>query len=498
MDNKLFIFGIGGTGVRVIKALTMLLASGVYIKSSQIIPIIIDPHQDNQDLQRTHQLLRNYQKIYKILREDNNGAFFNTKITTLPNLISSEERLGENFTFNLKDVADFKFKQYIDHTTLDDSNKALVDLLFSEANLETVMDIGFVGNPNIGSVVLNQIKDSDEFKHFASNFKKNDRIFIVSSIFGGTGAAGFPILLNNIRSANSNDNIKVTNSKYLSDAKIGALTMLPYFGVEPVDQEQINEEKGNRQINKETFISKTKAALDYYCENITGHNQSVNAFYYIGDENTKDYKNDPGDHGQKNDAHFVELAAALAIIDFMNIGDEDLVTENGQALSPIYKEFGVKADKDSLNLLDLGDHTQQMIMTPLTQFFLCLKYLDEELETTIRKGQPWVNRKQPNVNKQFLTSSFYRNLKQLKQSFDSWLQEMGRNHRSFKPFRLNQDISNCINEIESNRKFTYNTFNSSLNEVERKQNHTLVEHKVMALFEQATMEILTKKFSQFK
>ena len=50
------------------------------------------------------------------------------------------------------------------------------------------MDVGFKGNPNIGSVVLNQIFESDAFNDFATSFGQGDRIFIVSSIFGGTGA----------------------------------------------------------------------------------------------------------------------------------------------------------------------------------------------------------------------------------------------------------------------------------------------------------------------
>ena len=50
---KLFLFGIGGTGVRVIKSLTMLLAAGVDVKATEIVPIIVDPHQSNSDLKRT-------------------------------------------------------------------------------------------------------------------------------------------------------------------------------------------------------------------------------------------------------------------------------------------------------------------------------------------------------------------------------------------------------------------------------------------------------------
>ena len=51
--SKLYVFGIGGTGSRVIKSLTMLLASGVRMKSDAIVPIIIDPDVAAADLTRT-------------------------------------------------------------------------------------------------------------------------------------------------------------------------------------------------------------------------------------------------------------------------------------------------------------------------------------------------------------------------------------------------------------------------------------------------------------
>ena len=41
---RLFVFGIGGTGARVIKSLTMLLASGIKAGDFDIIPVLIDPH----------------------------------------------------------------------------------------------------------------------------------------------------------------------------------------------------------------------------------------------------------------------------------------------------------------------------------------------------------------------------------------------------------------------------------------------------------------------
>ena len=56
---KLFVFGIGGTGSRVIRSLVMLMAAGVKIQNcDKIVPIIIDPDTQNGDMNRTVELLK--------------------------------------------------------------------------------------------------------------------------------------------------------------------------------------------------------------------------------------------------------------------------------------------------------------------------------------------------------------------------------------------------------------------------------------------------------
>ena len=55
--SKLYVFGIGGTGSRVLRSLTMLLASGVECKSDKIVPIIIDPDDSGADKTRTIDLM---------------------------------------------------------------------------------------------------------------------------------------------------------------------------------------------------------------------------------------------------------------------------------------------------------------------------------------------------------------------------------------------------------------------------------------------------------
>lgn len=61
--SKIFLFGIGGTGARVLRSLTMMLATGVKLGVDEIIPIIIDPDAANADLTRTVSLLNNYSAI---------------------------------------------------------------------------------------------------------------------------------------------------------------------------------------------------------------------------------------------------------------------------------------------------------------------------------------------------------------------------------------------------------------------------------------------------
>ena len=497
---RLFIFAIGGTGSRVLKSLAMLLASGIKPNNSQhefeIVPIIIDPHKSNEDLKRTERLLGNYQFIANEIGLDN--GFFSTKITTLDKLVTTENRLSGTFTFNLQQVANTKFRDYIDFNQLDEPNRALADILFSGRSidkrgesvslLDTEMDIGFVGNPNIGSVVLNQFKDSEEFKEFASNFNKEDRVFIISSIFGGTGAAGFPTILKNIRDAMNNKNL--TSKGFLQDSKIGALTVLPYFNIE-------KDEKS--PIQKSDFIAKTKSALYYYKDNVTGNN-SVNCLYYIGDDYTgKPYKNDPGDNGQQNNAHFVELASALAVIDFLELSDQELVTTNGRANNPIYREFSLKNDSVDINFSDFEEVTERKISVRLSQLMLFKKFIDEELKNSAEK-ESWRD-SQPALNQQFFDNSFYRTyISEFLSSFSEWLKEMADNKRGFSPFNLNSTLDNIIKGKTAKTgplgwsKFDSHHYASMLNKHSKNKSYKSAQQKLVKLFFDTTQDIINSKF----
>ncbi len=451
---RLFLFLVGGTGSRVMKPLVMQFAAGVHPIDEQgmplpleVVPIIVDPHKANADLKATDNLLRWYKQIHHTLygdRDDVTKGFFSVKISTLADVAKNTSTLANTFLYNMGAVESKKFMEFIEYNTLDTPSQALTSMLFTggpKGELETTMDIGFVGSPNIGSVVLNQFKDSEEFKQFCNIFDSRDRIFVVSSIFGGTGAAGYPVIVKNIRNASQNMNLN--NRGDLQNSRIGALTVLPYFSV---------EQNPDSPITKSDFISKTKSALYYYHDNLTGLRingtdtdySKVNACYYLGDPvMSNPYQNDPGQDGQHDQAHIVEFVGALSILDFLQIPDDMLMTQNGLALNPIFKEYGLANDVESLNLKDLGMPTRQFINRQMVKFQISYMYVVNQLSHDIGRGY---TEDKPEIKSGFLSTPFFTTLTQnFYGVYYQWLLEMSQNRRSFTPFNLfTTDLSEVL------------------------------------------------------
>lgn len=424
-NHKLYVFGIGGTGSRVIKALTMLLASGVKLKNGfdTIVPIIIDPDTANGDLNRTADILIKYQNIYNQIGENN--RLFGTKISTLRQLTDGNvSNLSDNFKFSV-DGSGQKFGKSIDYNGLGNENKALVDLLFSQENLDADMTVGFKGNPNIGSVVLNKIVGSREYQEFANSFNDGDAIFIISSIFGGTGASGFPLLLKNLREESATKD----NSNIISKATIGAITYLPYFKVSDPDEGK------KRAIDTSTFFSKAKAALNYY-EHAIFKNNSLNAFYYIGDHSNNNMPYADGNIEQMNNAHFLELAGALSIVDFTaEINNHNYTV----------KEFGIENDAPELKFDNLGSDTKEKLSLPLSKLCLFNKFLEKSMDKLLNSKGEFNNNV---IKKKFYDKDFYStNFSKFMDYFKEWLDEMKDNDIAFEPFHNNQDHDRLMDFI---------------------------------------------------
>ena len=473
--SKLYVFGIGGTGSRVLKALTMMLSSGVECAVDTIVPIIIDPDDSAADKTRTVASMNLYMSIRENLDFSNadQNRFFKTEIMPIDGM--------ENFGFPLKNTRDCLFKDFIKIDELNNANRALISLLFSEKNLNSDMKVGFKGNPNIGSVVLNQFANSQEYKDFANGFQQGDRIFIISSIFGGTGASGFPLLLKTLRSDRDSQSWNLINK-----AKIGAITVLPYFNVSQDD---------NSGVDSSTFASKTKSALAYYEHNISA-NGGVDALYYIGDNIPASYENHDGGSEQRNNAHIIELCSALAILKFAATPDSEL---SGDTL---HYEYGLDTNNTDISQIifsDLGRNTQVEIQKPMTQLLLMYKYLINECEKEY-KHQPWAI--DNNLDSSFFTGDFYKDLMELLDSYREWLVEMADNNRAFKPFNIDRvkplfdmvvgKAPAKMRKLSSNYALCDSVLNSNWS---RWNKAAAREQKFIELFYRATKELVEHKYN---
>ncbi len=443
--SKLYVFGIGGTGARVLKSITMLLAAGVDCGVDTIVPIIIDRDLSNKDLSRTKLIIEDYIAVNKCVGANGKNMFFKTKISLLEG----------GLYLQLKDNTQ-KFDEFIGKRTMTNENKALVDMLFSSRTLGLDMTEGFQGNPNIGSVVLNQFDDSNVFNKFANDFKDGDKIFIISSIFGGTGASGFPLLRKILQTPNVKDSEgkNLPNWGLVNKAPIGAISVLPYFIVGPAKKES--------QVDSDTFIDKTRAALSYY----KTEDKKVDTLYYIADRLTSTYEHNKGGDAQKNDAHFVELVGALAILDFVNPlkAGKNFSRENDNIQKTNYKEFAISSNLKEINFGSLADETKRLIINPLSRFLLFSKYMGYSVKLKDIDGKNVLvvelnesndtfkkeHKHQPYARKRF-TGEFrqedtVKKLESIQSKYLEWLLEMENQERKFAPFNLMS--ANCNDYIK--------------------------------------------------
>lgn len=404
--SKLYIFAIGGTGSRVLRSLTMMLASGVKLGVDEIVPMIIDPDASNADLTRTILLLENYQKLRSEIEfpEKSENNFFRTEI----------DKYTNDYTLPVNNTRSQSFAKFIGLSNLNREDLAFVKMLFSDKNLSSSMDVGFKGDPNIGSVVLNEVLESPVFEQFDSTYKPDDKIFIINSIFGGTGASGFPMLLKALRESK-----KFKNSDTINKATIGAVTVLPYFTVG-------TDEKGDDEINSATFASKTKSALKYYETNIANNN-TIDSLYLLGDIQTQVYKYSVGGKTQRNNAHLIEFMAASAIIDF---SFKQAIKENVARQTTSY-ELGISdCGAGGVSFSNFGEKLKKMFRKPLTQFALMANDFDKDeeyLKESLKASQKMDD---------FFSSDFYQALHDFTTSFKDWIIEMEENRRTLKIFQL--------------------------------------------------------------
>lgn len=293
-----YFISVGGSGSKILEALTHITVAGVLPSNEKLNVIAIDPDSGNGNFERTSTALKNFLQFQNSAVGDDTLLFKNKVEIMSPfpwNPVRSNERLDDLMEASLnKDTALGK----------------LYRSLYTKAERETFLNEGFRGHPSIGAAVLarkyaspdstdNQWQNLiNQIKNVIDNSSNLVKIFIAGSIFGGTGAAGIPTIARLIRQS---------LPKSQNQILIGGAMILPYFNFIPKDTKE-----DELFARSENFLTNSKAALKYYSQ---GDND-FDFMYLLGESSMVHVEFNVGGREQRNDAHIVELYAALAAADF--------------------------------------------------------------------------------------------------------------------------------------------------------------------------------------
>ncbi len=392
--SNYFIFGIGGTGSRVVRSLTMLLAAGVkpFKANDKIFPILIDYDVENGDTKRATECIGTYHNIHAAAFTENiqnqqalNYRFFSAPIMEMKEM---SKQCKSGFVMQFGTDNEQPFSQWIAYNQLSGAKKHTLDILSSlyddstdvNAELQLNMKVGFKGNPNIGSIVFHSLKDTPEFDDFCSLYKRSndDKVIIVGSLFGGTGSSGIPEMVQAIR---NNPQPEVNN------ADIAVVMVCPYFKFRGSD------EKGT--VRSSIFNSKTKAALNFY--KASGINEMVNSLYYLGDQQPTTLPYCEGGKNQRNNSHLVDLLGAMSVVHFASTNNSaDYTIASRSVGNTNYYKYRMAVDlleenttndndtnendrKDTLNFSNFLESELETVFYPLTSFALALRYFHDEI-----------------------------------------------------------------------------------------------------------------------
>lgn len=294
-----YAIGIGGTGAKCLESLIHLAAAGMMPDDSELHVLFVDPDKANGSLERAQNTLTLYQSCKDNLQLGET-PLLKTKITS-PNHNWWSPLGGNDANPSLRE-----FFGYNRIGTVNPDAARLFDVLYSPTEGTTPLDQGFRGHPSIGAAIMASAVDLEQQEPWATLSNRlgqedDAKIFLAGSIFGGTGASGFPTIATLVK--NQTEHVKM-----------GGALVLPYFKfVFPPNDEQVTAEL---KAKSEDFLMNTQAALKYYQR--WGETGNYDAVYLVGNESQTEVTASLGGNDQKNAPHFIELYAALAAIHFFD------------------------------------------------------------------------------------------------------------------------------------------------------------------------------------
>ena len=326
MPKQVFIIGIGGTGMRCIESFVHLCAMGMF-DDTNVHMLALDTDRENgnftrlKDLKEAYLKTKGVNKIHSALK----NTFFSANLTYYQ--YSPDYSKKSNFDA-IFDYDSIKIRN--------SDEKAIADLLLTESAKTFDLKHGYRAQTHLGSMlmyhsIIDDVKTNTkgDLRRFiqeliTASTAGRPRIFILGSVFGGTGASSIPIIPRAMKKAAAYISSATDIEK---NAFFGSILLTSYFAFNIPNEDERTRQKLIATHDK--FSLNSQAAMMFYEADDTVK-QTYQKFYMMGTENLdwkpskfKD-KTVTGGEDQENDSHYIELLAAFAAYDFFNLPELEL------------------------------------------------------------------------------------------------------------------------------------------------------------------------------
>ena len=320
MAKKVFLIGIGGTGMRCLESFVHTCAMGMY-DETEVEMLALDTDKDNGNFVRLRKLVEHYNKINGgITKKD---TFFSAKIKYY--------EFSPGYTDNDSFAVLSKYANLDTHRN-NDPSADFVDMFISPDVRNMNLKDGYRAQTQMGSLLMyyaieqaayeakNNLRSNgtNNLRDFLSALNAGNKqpVFVFGSVFGGTGASSIPIIPLAFRKA---DQIFERSNDVIADNYFGSIVLTNYFKFD------VKDNLKEVVARSENFAINSQSALMFYYEDVTIAS-SYKRLYLLGRQSseTRDVL-DPANGGsrgvtggqnQKNPADYIELLAAFAAYHF--------------------------------------------------------------------------------------------------------------------------------------------------------------------------------------
>ena len=306
--------GAGGSAFRVLEAILHLCAIGLGPPNLRL--LMIDPDESNGNATQVKGLIDLYRKCHDRFagRLGTNLRLFGTKL----DLFGTDGEAQDLQVWSPVRRQEHNLAEVLNYNILSatETSPDIAHLLFTKAELEMELKQGFRGHTAVGAATMSLIALDAHNQPWQQVVEKlrgdiaqpnGARICLVGSIFGGTGASAIHPLVRFFKT------VPEINDTSL---KIGVVALVPYFRFE-ASTTTLAVDRLSIAAKSERFPLATRAAVEFYDHLRLNKDWHFDAMYWLGDSSPVEVPYAPGGPEQRNPAHFVDLLAAFASLEFL-------------------------------------------------------------------------------------------------------------------------------------------------------------------------------------